>query len=122
MVNNYLKYFKIEDFACPCCGVNKINPVLVEKLDDLRLFLGEEIIVFSAYRCEKLNERCGGSVDSYHTIGKAIDFRPETELTPEKRYYFLREIICQGFFKGIGIYKNHFHLDSRENNSCWIDF
>lgn len=49
---------------------------LVENvLDPLRKAWGAPIIVTSGYRCDKLNEKIGGSSTSQHRLGQAVDIR-----------------------------------------------
>ena len=117
----HYNFFDLKEFACPCCGVNKIDPTLVYHLDELRACLRMPIIVTSGYRCHAHNASIGGVVDSYHIMGKAVDFRFDKAITPRIRYNVLREIMCNNFFKGIGIYNGFFHLDCRCSNTCWID-
>lgn len=50
---------------------------LAEWAETLRAVLKVPLIVTSGYRCEKLNERVGGSATSQHTKAEAIDFRPQ---------------------------------------------
>lgn len=50
---------------------------LAEWAEMLRAVLKVPLIVTSGYRCEKLNERVGGSATSQHTKAEAIDFRPQ---------------------------------------------
>ena len=43
-------------------------------LEPIRRHFGQPLVVHSAYRCQKLNERVGGSVTSQHMAFKAADF------------------------------------------------
>ncbi len=45
---------------------------LVEKLQDLRDIVGE-ITITSGYRTPAFNKKCGGSKNSYHLKGMAVD-------------------------------------------------
>ena len=50
---------------------------LAEWAEEIRSALGNvPMIILSGYRCEKLNERVGGSATSQHVKAEAIDFRP----------------------------------------------
>jgi hypothetical protein len=44
------------------------------KMDEIRRLLGSPIHVTSWYRCPELNERIGGSRNSQHMVGEAVDF------------------------------------------------
>jgi zinc D-Ala-D-Ala carboxypeptidase len=67
------KYFKHEEFACPCCGVNEIKDALILRLDRVRERYGHPMKVNSGYRCSKHNEELGGKSDSAHLAGWAAD-------------------------------------------------
>ena len=43
-------------------------------MDEVRTFLGHPVIVTSGYRCPRLNEIIGGSPNSAHMSGRAVDF------------------------------------------------
>lgn len=44
------------------------------RMDSIRFLVGEPLIVTSGFRCPKLNCAVGGSPDSYHLSGLAVDF------------------------------------------------
>jgi hypothetical protein len=44
------------------------------QIQKIRELLKKPIIITSGYRCEYLNKLVGGSVNSYHLIGQAVDF------------------------------------------------
>lgn len=44
------------------------------RMDTIRLMIGSPIFVTSGFRCPKLNCAVGGSFDSYHLSGLAVDF------------------------------------------------
>jgi hypothetical protein len=54
------KNFNSIEFACPCCGRWKVDPELVQKLQQLRDHLGYPIIITSGYRCPRYNNSIGG--------------------------------------------------------------
>lgn len=66
---------------------NLIN--LVENiLDPLREAYGEPIIVTSGYRCEELNRLIGGSKNSQHRVGMAVDIRTIEDTKEENKKLF----------------------------------
>jgi len=68
-----LAHFKREDFACPCCGENKISRDLVEKLERVRnVYYRAPLIVSSGYRCAKHEAEVGGT-GANHPLGLAVD-------------------------------------------------
>ena len=61
------KNFNRKEFECPCgCGVNRVSPGLITKLQELREKLGKPIEVTSGVRCEAENKRIGGYSNSPH--------------------------------------------------------
>ncbi|MBF0556568.1 MAG: peptidase M15, partial [Nitrospirae bacterium] len=64
------KYFKQDDFACPCgCGLNNISQDLVDQLDELRESANFPLVIISGTRCAEYNETVGGVADSAHIEG-----------------------------------------------------
>ena len=61
------------EFACNCCGKNKINDTVILLCQKIRDALGMPIVITSGYRCEKHNAEIGGVKGSFHTKGKAAD-------------------------------------------------
>lgn len=50
--------------------------VLMAFLDQLREAWGSGIVITSGYRCEALNKAVGGSKNSSHKYGLAVDMKP----------------------------------------------
>jgi len=104
------RYFKLNEFACPCCMKVMLHPKLLAKLVELRNILERPVYITSGYRCPVYNRKVGGTVSSYHCIGLAADiFVKDMEL-------LLLLEICENIdFNGIGFYekKNFLHLDVR---------
>lgn len=110
-----MSYFDMIEFACNHCGdlpENGMNPVLLEKLDQLRERIGYPIIVTSGYRCEFWNRMCGGVSDSQHLKGNAADVYCDQVTVDE-----LANLAAEIGFDGIGrYYESEFvHLDCRSN-------
>ena len=104
------KYFKLSEFACPCCNLVMLHPKLLVKLIELRKILGRPVYITSGYRCTKYNHQIGGILNSYHIIGLAADIK----ITDINLIELLE--ICENIdFNGIGFYekKNFLHLDVR---------
>jgi len=100
-------YFKIEEFACSCCGKNEIDPQFVKKLDDARRLAKIPFIITSGYRCEKHNKEVGGKPNSSHLSGLAADISCQTSTS---RYLIVSALIRAGFNR-IGIAKDFIHCD-----------
>ena len=74
-----IRYFRREEFRCPCgkCGGFPVEPEekLVRLADQVREHFGSPVIVSSGVRCQAHNDELPGSVkNSYHLRGKAMDF------------------------------------------------
>lgn len=74
-----IKYFRREEFHCPCsrCGGFPVEPEerLVRVADRVRAHFGKPIIISSGVRCQAHNDELRGSVkNSRHVRGKAMDF------------------------------------------------
>ena len=74
-----IRYFKREEFRCPCprCGGFPVEPdeTLVRLADRVREHFGTPANVSSGVRCQAHNDELSGSAkNSYHLRGKAMDF------------------------------------------------
>jgi len=101
------KYFKKEEFACPCCGKNEIKDEFLEKLDEAREIAGVPFVITSGYRCSKHNKEVGGSPTSSHLKGLAADIKTTSS---KQRYKILNALLKVGF-KRVGIGQNFIHVD-----------
>ncbi len=70
---NIAPYFKLSEFACPCCKRVMLHPKLLAKLMELRNTLERPVYITSGYRCPRYNQKVGGVANSYHLIGLAAD-------------------------------------------------
>ena len=107
---NIAPYFKLSEFACPCCNLVMLHPKLLAKLMELRNILERPVYINSGYRCSKYNRNVGGVTNSYHRIGLAADIKVKDINLIE-----LLEICENIDFKGIGFYekRDFLHLDVR---------
>jgi hypothetical protein len=62
MANNFSR----REFACPCCGLDTIDPGLVDKLQNSRDSVGLSYVISSGCRCKKHNADVGGKAGSAH--------------------------------------------------------
>lgn len=113
MLVKIMKYFKIKEFACKCCGKipaeaqKKVTTLVDNLLDPAREVLGYPIYVNSGYRCEKNNERVGGVRNSQHRLGEAADLHC-------KHNKALIAVITQiGDFDQLIIYRTFVHVSYR---------
>ncbi len=114
------KNFDSREFACRCCGVENIDPLLVANLQVLRDEAGVPLAINSGYRCEKHNKEVGGSSKSQHVLGKAADVRPLGDIPLEKLCRMAEKV--PGFSNGgIGYYPHSgfIHVDVRGTPARW---
>jgi|GEM_PF-432902 len=79
------EHFNRWEFACECAFEGgpgycdgfpaDIHPVLVQKLEEVRLEVGFPLSISSGVRCPQLNADVGGVPDSYHMLGRCADVR-----------------------------------------------
>ena len=81
----------------------------VHLLDQLREEFGLPLKIISGWRCVKYNRMFHGNERKFHTYGLAADM-----LCFENEYrHALLKYIFKMNFNGVGIYKNHIHVDMR---------
>ena len=112
-----MKYFTLEELCATKTGITNIpNWQAVENLkalvnnvlDPVRESWGKPIIVTSGFRCKAVNEKVGGSKNSQHTFGYAVDIDIGT---PEQNKELFEFIIEKGYY---------FDQLIDENNFSWI--
>ncbi len=108
-----MRYFKIEEFNCRCCGGNKMDPTFLGRLDEFRHLMGFAFIVNSGYRCPKHNQSVSTTGETGpHTLGRAVDLRCSHE-----RALRLVSHARQFGFTGVGLMQHgavesrYIHLD-----------
>lgn len=115
---NFSEHFAVSEFVCHCCGrgANKIDPRLIELLEELRVKAGAPIHVNCGYRCPKHNAEVGGVTNSQHVIGTAAD------ITIPQIGFSATERLVKGIdFDGTGFYPPltkggtwFIHVDTRD--------
>lgn len=77
-------YFRVSEFACPCCRRVTVARGLIVALEFFRRAWAAPVLVNSGYRCIPHNLEVGGAKGSRHLIGCAADIRPvdPTLITP----------------------------------------
>lgn len=113
------KNFDSSEFECPCCHKVIICKSLVVTLQRIRDAVEKPIIVTSGYRCPARNKDVGGVVNSYHTQGKAADFKIPG-MTPTEVLEFIEKNLPDiANSCGIGTYSSWTHLDVRGKKARW---
>jgi len=110
-------FFKREEFACKCgCGFDVVDEELLGVLEDLRLEFDKPVYINSGCRCAVHNKAEGGSKNSQHVFGKAVDIRVEgieaDEVADHLEYTYTNHY-------GIGRYEGRTHIDVREKKARW---
>ena len=104
------KDFKLYEFECPCCGLVKLESVLLDAVQALRSYLNNPLSFDSAFRCQKHNKAVKGSPTSQHLFGTAVDI-PDWRLPITTNPQFLKKL---GFTTVLYYPGKHFwHLDVR---------
>ena len=109
-----MKYFKLREFACNCCGKSKINRTFLKVLNSARSYSKNEdgsdvpFIITSGYRCENHPESIKNSKSS-HIKGLAADILVKNS---RERAVILGALMNAGFSRfGIGHIFIHVDLD-----------
>ena len=122
-------FWKQSEFDCPCCGTggDKMDPVLIEILDEVRKQVGVALTSNSAYRCPKHNSSpaVGSTSGSYHLKGQAADItyarRGLRNRVNILRLFVLSENIGRKHGGlGLGLYPSFSHVDTRTASGSGI--
>ena len=99
---------------CACCGEYQATDQLLDAIHDLEYDLGHQITVTSLYRCEKHNAEVGGSPNSFHLKGMAVDILCAKPDQPE-----LIQKLKNAGFGGIGVGFGFVHGDVGPVRPAW---
>lgn len=104
------KNFDSSEFACKCgCGYDTPNPELIRMLQAARDLYGKPMRITSGCRCIKHNRNVGGTANSAHISGMAVDIATPTGTT---RYLIIESLMAAGFKRiGINFKKSFIHAD-----------
>ncbi len=116
------EYFPIsKDLRCNCgCNQAAVSNYLYNKMVQARTSAGIPFNISSWNRCTDYNAIVGGSFDSSHIKGLAVDIYCGTST---ERFTILQALILAGFDR-IGIYSWGIHVDvdlSKPADVCWYD-
>ena len=108
------EHFTLGELACP--GTNKViyDPTILAKLEKVRAHFGGKTKITSSYRTKKENTRVGGSSNSGHLYGRAIDFiqfdSKGIRVSPKQVVLYLE---MTGWLYGICMMETTTHIDSK---------
>ena len=106
-----MKYFKENEFLMGGVEVfDKMDPIFLQKLDDLREKINSPMVITSSFRTEAYNKKIKGAKLSMHLYGRAVDISCQNS---HYRALVLKEALNMGLSVGVG--SNFLHLDDRAN-------
>ena len=88
---------------------DKMQPEFLALLDQCRQDSGVPFIINSCYRSPAKNKRVGGSPNSMHLFGRAVDI---TCTLPSTRAVIMKAALSLGLT--VGVMRDALHLDNRE--------
>lgn len=108
--------FTSKEFTCKCgCGLDKVSPVFLWKLNQGRDECGFSWVVASGCRCEQHNKNEGGKSNSDHLPRPACEGVDITANNAWVRFTIINAALKVGF-RRIGIAKTFIHLGDRQSN------
>lgn len=104
----------LQVMRCPCDRDHnppapQLNAQMVKRLEILLELVDTQIT--SGFRCAYHNNLVSGATSSQHMLGAGVDLR----VTTQNLTRILHLALLLGF-TGVGLYKNHIHLDVRPGN------
>lgn len=107
-----IKYFSPREFKCNgvCCWDN-MSVDLLAKLDAAREIAGIQFFITSSWRDEETNIMVGGSPNSAHLRGNAVDIGCQSSAD---RFLIIDSLITAGFTR-IGVASTFIHADVDED-------
>ena len=119
-----MRYFKMEEFRCRCCGglppdaQENIRALVDAVLDPARERYGGPVTVNSGYRCAKHNREVGGVSASQHLRGEAADITVvnSEKIIDKSELARLKQIIIEnGKFDQLIDYGTFLHVSWKRN-------
>jgi zinc D-Ala-D-Ala carboxypeptidase len=98
------KYFSEDELRCQGTGQINMNETFMERLIELREKLNKPMVISSGYRSEAHNIAIGGSKNSAHLQGCAVDVVCSGHLA-----YEIVKLAMELQFSGIGVKQNGVH-------------
>lgn len=103
-----MKYFKLKEFACPCCKKADMDLEFLDMIDEARGLAKKPFKINSGYRCKEWNLKVGGRVGSSHVKGYAADIH----CADSRSRALIIDAVAHAGFNRIGIAKNFIHIDN----------
>ena len=108
-----MNHFSDIETSCRCgCGMN-ITRTLLSRLNEAREIAGVPFVITSGARCVAHNRKVGGTPNSAHIRGLAVDIACPSS---QARFAILNGLFQAGFKRiGYNQAKNFFHADIDES-------
>lgn len=112
------KHFNRAEFRCKCsqCGFDTVDVDTLALLEECREHFQAQLKINSGCRCAAYNTAVGGTKNSQHVYGRAVDIVVKGR-SPEEVAAFIETLIPHS--GGIGIYSNFVHVDTRTGKARW---
>lgn len=81
-----------------------------------RYFDNRPLIINSAYRTPSYNKKVGGSPNSQHMLGRALDIQPPKDMTSAAFFIALKNNHKWMGIRGLGKYPTFVHVDIRKSD------
>ncbi len=107
------KNFKRSELACPCCGKFNMDEPFLDFIQKIRTIANIPMPINSGVRCREHNLKVGGSQDSAHINGWAIDVKVISDVNR----YILLNAAMKAEALGIGVYRTFIHIDKKFRKS-----
>lgn len=109
------------EFACKCgCGLDDIDPALVDILQDVRDFFERPVLVTSGCRCLDHNEASGGAINSWHLQSADTGYCHAADIVvAEVPAHVVQDLLDEWAVPGLGSYEDFTHVDTREGFARW---
>jgi len=119
-VDSMTEHFPNYELECNCsCGLMNMKQETMDKLERARIIAGIPFGINSASRCQAHNIIEGGSMQSSHLTGYAVDIAITSS---RARFKILTALMTVGFTR-IGIAKTFVHADDdpiKPTNVSWV--
>lgn len=118
-------HFAAREFACNHCGKVMIDLDLVNQLEQFRSLAGNvPIQITSPYRCPEWNKHEGGSSNSLHMQGRAVDFEMYNKFNGVDMFKKAVTVFNRvGFYhSNINPKECYMHVDNAQKGTYWLSF
>lgn len=108
------EHFSVAELSCRCgCGYCAPSADLITLAEEIRAILDKPMIVHSCCRCARHNAEVGGTKESKHLTGHAMDFSVKN-LAPPAICETIKTAYAAGglpLLGGVGLYNWGVHID-----------